>query len=113
MKRERSSAVTLGIICLCFMLTIPVFATGTRNINHLNLLLPAVRDNGHSRHVEHHLEAYNGCYEWTSSHPDILEIIEVNGDQETGCSSRATVRVKVDKEYSNTVWITAKERRRP
>lgn len=102
----------LSILCICLMITLQVATTGTRNINHLNLLLPAVRDNGHSRHVEHQLEAYNGCYEWTSSHPDILEILEVKNDLETGCSSKATVRVKSDKEYSNTVWITAKERRR-
>lgn len=83
---------------------------GARNINHLNLLLPALGKTS-GRHIEHHLEAFNGCYEWSSSHPEILEVVEVAESGPDSCHSKATVRVKAEHEYSNTVWITARDKR--
>lgn len=110
--RDRPSlAKFVALITLTSIFFNGVSAKGSRNINHLNLLLPTLGKTS-GRQVEHNLEAYNGCYEWSSSHPEILEIIEVAENGPDSCHSKATVRVKAEHEYSNTVWITARDKRR-
>ena len=110
-RESLSPRLLLGLACLLCLLGGGVIAKGSRNINHLNLLLPALASVP-GRHVEHHLEAFNGCYEWSSSHPEILEVVEVTESGPDSCHSKATVRVKAEHEYANTVWITARDKRR-
>lgn len=52
---------------------------GQKEISEMNLLIPVSLCSSTSpsdcRSAKHELFAYNGCYEWTISHPHIIEMI--------------------------------------
>ena len=63
-------------------------AAGDRKINKLNLLLPVIPMEIGEKKIEHELEAYNGCYSWSSSNPEILQVEEVRDYDNPNCASR-------------------------
>lgn len=73
-------------------------------ISNINVLLPI----SHSREVVFEIEAFNGCFSWTSSASNVIEVLSSPDVQ--GCSNRATLRVATKDEFSQIVWIQATDR---
>lgn len=112
----RSHKKHLTFACVLFFLgilsingAIPSSTDPTDNlkkINTVNLLLPLIQDNLSSRTIQYVLKGYNGCYEWSSSHENILK---VQGYSESGnsCHDHALVTLATNKPFNNIVWINA------
>ena len=91
------------VLCQCFS----VFASGKQNINILNLLLPL---SSHIQ-VEYPLQAFNGCYSWRSSNPDIISINPIaDADPQFDCFNTAMARVETKKAFNGTIWLMATDK---
>lgn len=100
----------VALLWLALLLLEKVSALPPTNINTVNLLLPSPGDGSLNNFIGHTLEAYNGCFEWRSSHPEILTVEPIADSGNARCASKAFVMVAAPHEYSNTVWITARDK---
>jgi len=91
------------------LLTSPESVENLKKINAVNLLLPLISENLDSRAIQYTLKGYNGCFEWFSSQPQVLNVAGYE-EKEAGCHSQALVSLATNKPYPNVVWITAKDR---
>lgn len=107
---SNNTILSLRLILVLALLARPAASSRGREINTLNLLLPVLGENDQTKRIEHRLEATNGCFEWKSSHPDLLSIEEIADTDKPGCARVAIASVKTTKEYSNTIWITARDK---
>jgi len=71
--------------------------------------LPVIYENLDTRAIQYTLKGYNGCFEWFSSQPQVLNIKGYE-DKDAGCHSQALVSLATNKLYNNVIWITAKDR---
>ena len=81
-----------------------------KKINAVNLLIPQIYENLDSRTIQYELTAYNGCYEWASSHPNYLSIKGYPDEKNPNCQSKSTVFLNSNKQFKNIIWITAKDK---
>jgi hypothetical protein len=90
---------------LCWLMVYTL--DNSRKISTLNLLLPVSSET----RVEYIIEAFNGCYRFSSSDPTIFSVTSLDsfGSDTKGCSNRAKVRVETDIPYRVITWITATE----
>jgi hypothetical protein len=75
----------IAIFCLLVSAT-----SKEREIGERSILLPV--DYGATHRVQHLVEAYGGCYHWTTSEPSVLKISPIKTEKE--CESRALVEVQ-------------------
>lgn len=102
---------TAALLCLSMCVLAGWAGTSaSKDISHINLLLPALKNQASDHAIEHTLEAFNGCYHWTSSQPDILRPFEVPDSPGSHCASKLLLKVAPGRTFSNTIWITAKDR---
>jgi len=88
---------------------VPDSIDNLKKISTVNLLMPIIFENLDSRSIQFLLRGYNGCYEWSSSQPNVLS---VEGIQENGrpCDSQAVVSLRTNNIYNNIIWITARDK---
>lgn len=81
-----------------------------KKINNVNLLLPSLMDNNENRSIQYALQAFNGCYEWSSSQPNYLSVEGKPDSDNPSCQSTAIVTLFANKYYNNVIWITARDK---
>ena len=79
-----------------------------RTIDTLNLLLPLSPE----IHTSYPLAASNGCYQWTSSNPNIISLTphKTGSQHNTDCFNSATAKVETSTAFGGAVWLMAKDR---
>ena len=79
-----------------------------RHISSLNLLLPVSK----STNVVYELEAFNGCYDWTSSNSEVLSVrnVQTHTESNVPCYNKAVVRVESSVVHPGVIWLIAKDR---
>ena len=99
----RSLAITLLLLTLIVSISAD---QELKTISPLNLLLPASSDTK----VEFPIEAFNGCYRFSSSDPSVISVTPIYAEGGSlECTSRAIARVEVNKAVRSIVWLTAEE----
>ena len=96
----------------CFLLSYAISLYNERNINSINILLPAIYEEYNFRSIEYELIANNGCYNWESSYPEILQVIQLESSNgaNSNCFQKAKLILKTYKLFSEIIWITAKDK---
>ena len=97
----------INTFLLIYIFTMGVVGNQTsKTINPLNLLLPV----SSQTKVEFVIQAYNGCYKFSSSDPDIISVTAIPSENYTqGCSNKAIARVEVSYPVRSIVWLIAEE----
>jgi len=85
-----------------------LYGDGKRQLSDINILLP-VQNCTECRRVYHTVAAFNGCYQWKSSHPALLHVEEQRSKTHAECANIAEVSNVQPREFKNIVWLTAKD----
>ena len=97
--------LTALCVIVCSSASEQLHHNGLKKIDGLNILLPIFE--GGKFYATHDLLAFNGCYSWKSSHPDLLEAQILKEDKNQLCSTKSRLTVKTMTPYSGLIWITA------
>lgn len=89
------------LLLLSITLTIKDHEIGERSV-----LLPI--DYGATHRVQHLIEAYGGCYTWTTNEPSVLKIQTLKGDPH--CESRVLIEVQKEGPFSGPLTISATDK---
>ncbi|KAL4472934.1 hypothetical protein ABPG72_007811 [Tetrahymena utriculariae] len=81
-----------------------------KKVNKLNLLLPELYEDLEIRAPQFLLEASNGCYTWSSSRPDFLQINGISDEINPVCESTALVKLNNIRPYDNIIWISVTDK---
>jgi hypothetical protein len=84
------------------------YGDGQKKISDINILLP-VQNCTECRKAYHTVAAFNGCYQWKTSHPALIHVEEIRSTSHPECSNIAEVSNLMPKEFKNVVWVTAKD----
>ena len=109
----------LAALILTLLMTPTQSAYSLRNINVLNLLMPFSNE----IKMKYIVQAFNGCYKWTSKFPETLKIDslsdKVKKEYLSGsdlehtlrpeCQNAAMVSVGKRNDYDGIVWLTASD----
>ena len=85
-----------------------VFGEGQKKISDINVLLP-LQTCKDCRRVYHLIKAYNGCYSWRVSHPQIIALDALQSQSHPECSNIAEISNIQPKETKNVVWLSARD----
>ncbi len=89
-----------------FLIFFPLLLiTLPKKLNEINLLFPLPPD-VKERSIPYLLEAFDGCYEFESSKPDIISI----SIEKEKCVTKTTVSLVKSVAYEGSIWIFAKEK---
>ena len=84
--------------------------TNQKKISNVNLLLP-ICTKSKCNPVYGKLQAFNGCYEWKTDNPKILELLpQQKNDDEYGCYSEVLITSKTQN-LKDITYITAKDKK--
>lgn len=81
-----------------------------KKVNKLNLLLPELYEDLEVRAPQYMLEASNGCYSWSSTRPDYLDITGYPDESNPRCESHALVKLNNIRPYDNIIWIAVTDK---
>ncbi|CAG9312231.1 NUP210 [Blepharisma stoltei] len=64
---------------LLFICSLSLSNAGTRKISDVYLLLPQTLHAPNARHVHYKIQAYEGCYRWSTANPKVVALTEIPG----------------------------------
>lgn len=94
---------TLALLLISLSL---VSSLRDHEIGERSVLLPI--DYGATHRVQHLMEAFGGCYIWSTSEPSLLKISPLDNDHD--CKSRVLVEVQRQGSYSGPLTISATDK---
>lgn len=88
-----------------FLLFVLLTASNSKKLNEINLLFPLPPD-VKDRNIPYILEAFDGCYEFESSKPDIISVVS----EKENCVTKTIVSLIKSVAYDGSIWIYAREK---
>lgn len=93
--------MSLQFLLLFLLLTVSI----SKKLNEINLLFPLPPD-VKERNIPYILEAFDGCYEFESSKPEIISVVS----EKENCVTKTMVSLVKSISYDGSIWIFAREK---
>ena len=97
--------LSILILAICLFPQLSLADYSLRNISVLNILMPFSNE----AEMRYPIQAFNGCYEWSSKVPATVEVIPTQESADLKCQNSAIVRVGPKKDFDGIIWLTAKD----
>lgn len=83
-----------------------LYGQGMKKISDINILLP-IQNCVDCRKAYKVVTAFNGCYQWKISHPNLVSMRPIPSDTHPDCVNRVEISNVQQRETKSLVWLTA------